>query len=143
MAPYFCASTRNNSPILADSSSAQSPAELTPGLRLGFWFEWDIPHQKNDQEGKGHAVPIRGNAAAALQRLIEVLRSQGITEGALFRRIEASGKFGDRITADGIRKRIIKRRLILCGRDASQYSTHSIRAGWITDAAEMGYSNRH
>jgi site-specific recombinase XerD len=106
------------------------------------WYELHVPRQKNDREGQGMVVPIRGEAAAALGHLVILLRAQGITEGALFRRLDLPGRYGTRLTADGIRKRIIKRRLHLAGHDPERYSTHSLRAGWITTAAECGYSDR-
>ncbi|MCG7871835.1 MAG: tyrosine-type recombinase/integrase [Candidatus Thiodiazotropha lotti] len=127
---------------IEDFSERPSPGTFLPTEIYEGWYEWAIPTQKNDPESEGHIVPVRGEAAVALAKLLEKLREQGISEGALFRRLKPNGPFGDRITVDGIRKRIIKRRLELAGYDPSEYSSHSIRAGWITEAAEAGYSDR-
>jgi len=104
-------------------------------------YEWTIPRQKNDPEAKGNRVPIKGSAATALKQLIDCLKAQGIQHGALFRRLSAQGKLTTRITDDGIRKQIIKKRLMLAGFDHKKYSCHSLRSGWISTAAEEGFSD--
>ena len=98
---------------------------------------------KTDQEGRGRdiAIPcIRGRycPTKSLQVWIE---ASGIVEGALFRRINRYDQLlPHRLTAQSVAL-IIKQRATLAGFDPALFSGHSLRAGFVTNAAKGGASS--
>lgn len=99
-------------------------------------FIYHIAKSKTDQKGKGHDVPVKGKAAIALREWLKLSR---ITEGKLFRSVSKGGKIGDKITDVDI-NRIVKKRCEKAGYDPKQYSAHSLRRGFITEAGKQGCS---
>lgn len=96
-----------------------------------------LSRSKTDQEGKGASVAIlNGKALLPVQRLREWLDASGIAEGPVFRRI---GR-GDRLQPGALTSQsvalIIKRYAEAAGLDVSKLSGHSLRAGFITSAAD-------
>ena len=63
----------------------------------------------------------------------------GITEGALFRRVDRHGNVGDRLAPRSIAA-AFKEIAGLAGLDASRISGHSARVGAAADLAEFGAS---
>ncbi len=97
-------------------------------------FIYHIEKSKTDQKGKGHDVPVKGKAAIALR---EWLKASKVSSGKLFRSVGKGGKIGDKITEVDI-NRIIKKRCEKAGYDPKQYSAHSLRRGFITEAGKQG-----
>jgi site-specific recombinase XerD len=106
-----------------------------------------VRRSKTDQEGKGFekAIP-HGRHIRPVALLQEWLDAAGITEGPLFRQVGRSGRVravrqvGDeqpRLTTQAVAD-IIKRYAKAAGLDASTFGAHSLRAGYITTAAERG-----
>lgn len=93
-----------------------------------------LRHSKTDQIGRGHTVPILGEAAAALRHW---LVQSGIREGALFRGILPNGALTAGISGDTINS-MIKKRIQRIGLDPTAYGAHSLRAGFLTEAAHQG-----
>lgn len=93
-----------------------------------------IRKSKTDQGGKGFEVPVLGDAATALKAW---LLMSGIRSGALFRGINRNGSMNDSIYARTI-NRIVKRRVKMLGFDPDEYGAHSLRSGFITEAARYG-----
>lgn len=93
-----------------------------------------VRRSKTDQTGRGFEVPVIGVAAVALR---EWLVKSGLRSGKLFRGIRNTGKLNDGISGSTI-SRIVKRRVALAGYDPSQFSGHSLRSGFITEAARSG-----
>lgn len=96
-----------------------------------------LGRSKTDQEGKGQSVAIfNGEALQPVLRLQEWLQAAGIVDGPIFRRI---GR-GDRLTPDVLTARsvalIVKRYAAAAGLDVAKLSGHSLRAGFITSAAD-------
>lgn len=96
-----------------------------------------LGRSKTDQEGKGQSVAIlNGTALQAVLRLREWLDAVGITSGPIFRRISR----GDKMMTDGLTAQsvalIIKRYADMAGLDVAKLSGHSLRAGFITSAAD-------
>lgn len=96
-----------------------------------------LGRSKTDQEGKGQSVAIfNGKALCAADRLREWLDAAGISEGPIFRRV---GR-GDRVTGEGLTPQsvalIVKRYADAAGFDVAKLSGHSLRAGFITSAAD-------
>src|SRR5262249_41673611 len=99
-----------------------------------------IPRSKTDQEGHGRTILI----ARAPGALCPVAALQGwlfkarITEGPVFRPLMKNGKLGERRISPGAIATIVKKRISQIGRDHSCYSGHSLRAGFVTEAARLG-----
>jgi site-specific recombinase XerD len=96
-----------------------------------------LPRSKTDQEGKGQSVAIlNGKALRPVDRLEEWLSAAGITEGPIFSRINR----GDHLTDEPLSAQtvalIVKRYAEAAGFDVATLSGHSLRAGFITWAAE-------
>jgi integrase len=99
-----------------------------------------IRKSKTDQEGKGRDVAIpRGTASICPVRALECwLDVSGISEGAVFRPIDRVGGISkEALSADAVSV-IVKRRLKETGCDPSDYSGHSLRAGFVTEAVNAG-----
>lgn len=89
---------------------------------------------KTDQGGKGFEVPILGQAATALKAW---LVQSGLRSGTLFRGIHNNGRINVGISGRTI-NRIVKRRIGMIGLDPDQFGAHSLRSGFITEAARSG-----
>jgi integrase len=97
-------------------------------------FIYHISRSKTDQTGKGHDVPVKGVAAAALRYWLKI---SGINDGKLFRSVSKGGKIGEKITEVDI-NRIVKKRAEMAGYDSKQYSAHSLRRGFMTEGGKQG-----
>ena len=93
-----------------------------------------VRRSKTDQTGKGFDVPIVGAAAHALNAW---LVQSGLRSGILFRGIRNTGKLNDGISGSAI-NRLIRRRVELAGFDPDLFGAHSLRSGFITEAARSG-----
>ncbi|MCZ7862859.1 site-specific integrase [Agrobacterium salinitolerans] len=96
-----------------------------------------LPKSKTDQEAKGQSVAIlNGKALKPADRLKEWLQAAGITSGPIFRRF----KRGDRVTEETLTDQavalIVKKYADAAGLDVANLSGHSLRAGFVTSAAE-------
>lgn len=96
-----------------------------------------LPKSKTDQEAKGQSVAIlNGKALKPADRLKEWLQSAGITSGPIFRRFNR----GDRLTSETLTDQavalIVKKYADAAGLDVASLSGHSLRAGFVTSAAE-------
>ncbi len=95
-------------------------------------FSYELAYSKTNQSGADRPEnhkPVLGAAGAALQEWLAAAR---IREGALFRRVFKGGKLGAPLSAAAVRDIVNER----C-RSASiegQYSAHSLRSGFVTQA---------
>lgn len=122
-------------------------AEHPDGLRV------TIRKSKTDQEGQGveKAIP-HGRFIRPVALLREWLDAAGITEGPLFRPVSRSGRVrsassnaegvgfepsAPRLTTQAVAD-IIKQYAEAAGLDPMLFGAHSLRAGFITTAAERG-----
>jgi integrase len=99
-----------------------------------------IRMSKTDQERKGRevAIPRRDGSACPIRALECWLDVYGICEGAVFRPINRAGRISNEtLSADAVSV-ILKRRLKETGCDPSDYSGHSLRAGFVTEAVNAG-----
>lgn len=103
-----------------------------------------IASSKTDQEGAGmtkNLPALADRSICPVAALREWLRVSGIQSGALFRGIDKtgslhSGNMGGREVA-----RVVKRACDRAGMSEAemmQYAGHSLRAGFVTDAADKG-----
>ena len=101
-----------------------------------------VRRSKVDQEGRGFekAIP-HGRLIRPVALVREWLDAAGITAGPVFRPVSRSGNVrqgeGVRLTTQAVAD-IIKRYCTAAGLDASTFGAHSLRAGYITTAAERG-----
>ncbi|KTS10793.1 integrase [Methylobacterium radiotolerans] len=106
-----------------------------------------VRRSKVDQEGRGFekAIP-HGRFIRPVALVREWLDAAGITSGPVFRPVSRSGRVRSpdrgtakppRLTTQAVAD-IIKRYCTAAGLDASTFGAHSLRAGYITTAAERG-----
>lgn len=104
---------------------------------------FQLRRSKTDQEGQGRkiAIPFARGAVCpvlALQHWLEVSR---ITEGPIFRPVNRHGIIADAsLTAQSVAL-VVKERAKAAGLDPSKYAGHSLRAGLVTSAAQIGVSS--
>lgn len=96
-----------------------------------------LPKSKTDQEAKGQSVAVlNGKALKPADRLKEWLDAAGMVSGPIFRRF----KRGDRVADDTLTPQavalIVKKYADAAGFDVERLSGHSLRAGFVTSAAE-------
>jgi site-specific recombinase XerD len=109
--------------------------ETDAGLRV------TIRHSKTDQEGQGVTIAIaRGDIACPVKALREWLGAAGIEAGSLFRPINKVGRVAQARLTDRSVANIVKVYAERAGFDASTFSGHSLRSGFLTSAAAKGAS---
>lgn len=97
-------------------------------------YTYTIPKSKTDQEGKGYTVPVKGRVAKALT---DWLVASGVTEGPIFRTVAKGGHVRGALLDRDV-CRLVKKRLKQAGYDESFYSAHSLRSGFVSEAARRG-----
>jgi integrase len=98
-----------------------------------------LGRSKTDQEGKGINIPIpNGRTIRPVAALDAWLEASGITSGPIFREINRYGTIGQAALSDRTVARIVKKVVGAVGLQVSDFSGHSLRAGFITDALDRG-----
>lgn len=99
-----------------------------------------IRRSKTDQEGRGRAVavPRIGGSLCPVGALETWLKRAKIDAGAVFRRFDRYGHLTPHRLDAGYVSCVVKGRLRTLGVDPKLYSSHSIRAGLVTEAARAG-----
>jgi integrase len=100
-----------------------------------------VAKSKTDQDAAGmtkNLPTLADQSICPVAALREWLRVSGIQSGALFRGIDKTGaihagNMGGREVA-----RVVKRACVAAQISPAQYAGHSLRAGFVTDAAEKG-----
>jgi site-specific recombinase XerD len=98
-----------------------------------------IRHSKTDQEGQGQEIAIpHGHSLRPVAAVRAWLEAAGITDGPIFRPVLKGSRvqpepLSDRSVAD-----IVKKHAKRAGLDPAEYAGHSLRAGYLTSAAEAG-----
>ena len=109
--------------------------ETEAGLRV------TIQHSKTDQEGQGVTIAIaRGDVACPVKALRGWLGAASIDAGPLFRPINKAGRVAQARLTDRSVANIVKAYAERAGFDASTFSGHSLRSGFLTSAAAKGAS---
>lgn len=98
---------------------------------------------KTDQVGKGRhiAIPYVRGKYCPVKALRAWLNYSGIEDGALFRRVSRYGQVLKNGLSGPSVALIVKQYAESAGLDASQFSGHSLRAGFVTSAAKSGVSS--
>jgi integrase len=109
----------------------------------------NIRRSKTDQDQHGRLVAVPRMKSAAnrrktrncpVQHLENWLKAAGITSGAVFRSVNRYDcVMASRLTGQSV-SLIIKQRATEAGIDAARLSGHSLRAGFVTAAAQSGAS---
>ncbi len=109
--------------------------EVDEGLRV------HVRRSKTDQEAAGEVVPvIKGNGNCPVVAVKAWHEAADISEGPLFRRMAKGGKvLHHGLTPHSIGA-IVKQSAGLAGFNVSDFAGHSLRAGFLTSAAENGAS---
>ena len=100
-----------------------------------------IRHSKTDQEGEGQVIAVpNGQTILPVARLKAWLAVRGDAPGPLFTRFAARGELTNLPMSDRAIARIVQKYAALAGLDAAAVGAHSLRAGFLTEAARSGAS---
>lgn len=97
---------------------------------------------KTDQEGKGRkiGIPFGRGRWCPVNSLEEWLSASSIAQGAIFRGVNRHSQLkNERMSGEAVAI-VLKNRIGKLGHDVSQFSGHSLRAGFATSAAIAGAS---
>jgi site-specific recombinase XerD len=115
--------------------------EVSELLATADGFRVTIRRSKTDQEGEGQEIAIpRGCRIEPVKAIEAWLAASGITAGPVFRPIAKGGRVQDMPLSGHSAAAIVKRYATMAGLDASTFAGHSLRAGFLTSAAEAGSS---
>jgi len=109
--------------------------------RDGDGFLYELAVSKTNQFGARdpkNFKPIQGQAAVALAAWLAELLKARITSGKIFRRI-LNGRIHDPLQDFAVRN-IVRRRAQLAQVPLGRLSAHSLRSGFVTEAAKQGIS---
>lgn len=101
-------------------------------------FTYTMGHSKTNQRGQHRpedVKPLVGSAAKAMQNWLKVLAKAGVKEGEIFRRIRRGGHVGEPLAPAAVRE-IVRERCALAGIEGD-FSAHSLRAGFVTEAGNQ------
>lgn len=98
-----------------------------------------IRSSKTDQEGVGEVIAIlRGSKLRPVRAVTDWLAAAGITSGPVFRSINRHGQISTcGLTPQSVAL-VVKHYADAAGLDPDEFSGHSLRAGFLTSAAEAG-----
>jgi site-specific recombinase XerD len=104
-------------------------------------FRVMIRHSKTDQEGAGQEIAIpRGCRIRPVELVQAWLEAAGIASGPVFRQVAKGGRVLAEALSGHSAAEIVKRHAELAGLDPAAFAGHSLRAGYLTSAAEAGAS---
>lgn len=129
--------------LFAWASGGRRRSEVTDAdmkflKRLSNGFTYTLAHSKTNQAGAQrpeNEKPLLGAAAAALTAWLEASQ---ITEGRIFRKISKGGRLGEALGAASVRD-IVKKRCEQAGL-GGDFSAHSLRSGFVTEAGRQNMS---
>ena len=101
-----------------------------------------LRRSKTDQEAQGRkiGIPALPTSDACPVRAVRAwLQASNITAGPLFRPVAVGGRLQATRLSDNAVAEVVKHRLP-AGRDTAKFAGHSLRAGFITSAADGGAS---
>jgi len=126
----FAGAFRRSELVALDVADLRDDPE---GLRV------TVRKSKTDQEGRGIEKAIPHGRFIRPVELVRVwLDAAGITEGPVFRPVNKAGRVEAERLGPKTVERVLKHYCTAAGLDASTFGAHSLRAGYITTAAERG-----
>ena len=100
-----------------------------------------LRRSKTDQDGAGQVVPVLDGARISVKAaLADWLAAAKIASGPVFRAVTKTGKVMDNALTDRSVADIVKNHASAAGLDATLFSGHSLRSGFLTTAAAHGAS---
>jgi integrase len=99
-----------------------------------------LRRSKTDQEGRGHqqAIPLGRNPELCPVKALAVwLEAAGVESGPVFRSVTRHGGIGERLSTKAVAD-VVKHYARCAGFDPAEFAGHSLRAGFVTSAAEKG-----
>lgn len=109
--------------------------ETPDGLRIL------IRRSKTDQEGAGQEIAIpRGCRLRPVVAVQAWLDAAGISTGPVFRAVAKGGRVMPLALTDRSVAAVVKRYVSAAGLDPALFAEHSLRAGFLTSAAEANAS---
>lgn len=98
---------------------------------------------KTDQmaEGREIVIPPGRGSRCPIRALVNWLEVSGIGAGPVFRRVDRNGRVLGGRTSASIVARVVKEGASYLGLNPDGYGGHSLRAGYVTTAAERGMPN--
>ena len=106
----------------------------------GRGYLYTLGRSKTNQEGRLDPTsdkPIKGVAAQALDAWLE---ASGIVEGPIFRRLLRGGVVTQEALEPRAVRLIVKERCLKAGLDETEFSAHSLRSGFVTEAGRRKVS---
>ena len=102
-----------------------------------------LRRSKTDQDGRGRkiAIPFARGAVCPVLALHEWLDTSGITGGPIFRPVNRHGIIAEVALSAQAVALVVKERAKAVGLDPERYAGHSLRAGLVTSAAQLGVSS--
>jgi site-specific recombinase XerD len=98
-----------------------------------------IGRSKTDQEGEGVTIAIpEGSRIRPKQLLLDWVRLAGFDEGPVFRKLTPQGRITTKPMSDRGVALVVKARAAAAGYDPEEVAGHSLRAGFLTEAARRG-----
>ncbi|MEJ8850880.1 site-specific integrase [Variovorax rhizosphaerae] len=101
-------------------------------------YVYTLTHSKTNQSGQDRPEDIKPLVGTAAQAMQVWIAASGIKEGPLFRRIRKGGHLGEPLAPAAVRD-IVKERCALAGVEG-EFSAHSLRAGFVTEAGKQAMS---
>jgi integrase len=96
-----------------------------------------LPRSKTDQEAGGQSIAIlNGKVLRPVDRLKDWLAAAEITDGPVFRRFYRGDHLSDEVLTAQSVALIVKKYADAAGLEFGDFSGHSLRAGFITSAAD-------
>ena len=109
--------------------------ETAEGLRV------TVRRSKTDQEGQGAVIAIPRGARLRVPDAVRAwLDAAGIVDGPVFRSVNRHGRVGAAALTDKVVALVVKRYAEAAGLVVADFSGHSLRAGFLTSAADAGAS---
>ena len=99
---------------------------------------YTLGHSKTNQTGELRPEDVKPLVGSAATAMAEWLKASGITEGKIFRAIRKGGHLGAPLVPAAVRD-IVKSRCALAGVEGD-FSAHSLRAGFVTEAGRQNMS---
>jgi len=99
-----------------------------------------LRRSKTDQEGRGHTRAVlhgRRPELCPVRALSAWLDAAGVTEGRVFRSVDRHGNPGESLSTRTVAE-VVKQHARRAGLDPAEFAGHSLRAGFVTSAAERG-----
>jgi site-specific recombinase XerD len=99
-----------------------------------------LRRSKTDQEARSHqrAIPFgRNPELCPVKALLAWLKAAGIWTGPVFRSVTRHGAIGEHLSTKAVAD-VVKHYAQRAGLNPSEFAGHSLRAGFVTSAAEKG-----